>query len=215
MQIVREKCYTCNRPKSSCVCKYITKIKTDTKFVFLMHPKELKKTKNNTGKITHNSLCNSEIVVGIDFTDNEKINNIINNQDNECYLLYPSNDCIILNNENIKNKNKNIVIFIIDSTWACSKKILRVSSNINKLKKISFTHEKASAYKIKTQPNELSLSTIESTLCVLELLNKHKIEHLCNKDLSGFLNPFKQLVKYQLEFSDDTYKKQLRYKNRE
>lgn len=212
MQDVREKCYSCNRAKSSCVCEYINRIKTKTKFIILMHPKEFKKTKNNTGKITNSSLANSEIFVGIDFSNNKKINEILNNPDNNCFVLYPSDTSIKLNDENIQKENKNIVIFIIDSTWPCSNKMLRLSSNIRNLQKISFTHSKISQYKIKTQPNELSLSTIESTLCVLELLNAQGVENISQNDLSNFLKPFEQLVKYQLSFNENPNKKQVRYK---
>ncbi len=208
----RERCYNCNRPKSSCLCKYINQIQTNTKFVLLMHPKEARKTKNNTGKLTQQSLVNSQIYVGIDFSNHKEINEIINNQNNSCYVLYPSDTSIKLNHENIKEANKDIVIFIIDSTWPCSNKILRLSSNLQKLKKISFEHNKISQYKIKTQPNELSLSTIESTLCVLELLNKHHIENIQEKQLDGFLEPFTQMIKYQMNYYSNPDKKQVRYK---
>jgi len=177
-----------------------------------MHPKEYRKTKNNTGKMTQLSLLNSAIHVGIDFSNNDKVNELINDLNNSCYVLYPSDTSIKLNDESIKEENKNIIIFIIDSTWPCSNKILRLSSNLQKLKKISFTHTKISAYKIKTQPNELSLSTIESTLCVLELLNQQNIEHLREKDLNGFLEPFTQMIKYQTNCFTNPNKKQVRYK---
>ena len=212
MKESRQICYKCNRTQKSCVCSHINTIQTNTQFIILMHPKEHRKTKNNTGKITHLSLENSQIHVGIDFSNNKKINEIIDNPDNNCYVLYPSNTSIVLNHENIKEENKNSVIFIIDSTWPCSNKILRQSQNIQKLPKVSFEHKKTSKYKIKTQPNELSLSTIESTLCVLELLNAQGIEHISDDKLNGFLKPFEELIKYQLEFRADPNKKQVRYK---
>lgn len=177
-----------------------------------MHPKEFGKTKNNTGRLTHLSLQNSQIHVGIDFSDNKKINDLIDNPNNNCYVLYPSDTSIKLNHENIKEENKNIIIFIIDSTWPCSNKILRLSSNLQKLAKVSFEHNKISQYKIKTQPNELSLSTIESTLCVLELLNKQKVENITDEGLNGFLKPFTQMVKSQMSYYSNPDKKQVRYK---
>jgi len=177
-----------------------------------MHPKEARKTKNNTGKLTQQSLLNSEIHVGIDFTNNKNINELINNPNNNCFVLYPSQTSIKLNHENIKETNKNIVIFIIDSTWPCSNKILRLSENLQKLQFISFEHNKISQYKIKTQPNDLSLSTIESTLCVLELLNKQHIENIQDKELNGFLEPYTQMIKYQMNIYTNPNKKQVRYK---
>ena len=70
----REQCYRCYRPKSSCMCAYVRAIETQTKFIVLMHPKEFKKTKNGTGRLTHLSLPNSGLFKGIGFSDNARIN---------------------------------------------------------------------------------------------------------------------------------------------
>jgi len=196
--INREKCYDCYRPKKSCMCEYIKKVDTHTRFIIIMHPKEFKKTKNNTGRFTHQSLPNSKIYIGIDFNTNDEINSIINDKQNSCYVLYPDKNSIKLNHQTIQVEKKKNVIFIIDSTWPCSNKILAVSKNISALPKVSFVHDKSSAYKIKTQPNEYCLSTIESTLCILELLNKHQIENIPQNSLDNFLKPFEKMVEYQI-----------------
>lgn len=106
MTNTREYCYNCNRAKISCLCNLIKPFNTNTKFIFLMHPKEFRKTKNNTGKITHQSLLNSKIFVGIDFTHNKELNSIIDDTNNSCYILYPGIDSINLSKNNIENKNK-------------------------------------------------------------------------------------------------------------
>ena len=208
---IREKCYECYRPKKSCMCQYIQKIDTNTRFIIIMHPKEFKKTKNNTGRFTHQSLPNSKIYIGIDFNHNDEINNIINDTKNSCYVLYPGNDSIKLNHQSIQKEDKKNVIFIIDSTWPCSNKILAVSKNIRALPKVSFVHNKSSEYKIKTQPNEYCLSTIESTLCILELLNKHKIENIPEKSINNFLSPFHQMVEYQVNCISNSTSKNPRF----
>lgn len=204
----RKKCYKCYRPLSSCMCKYIKTINTKTKFIILMHPKEFKKTKNTTGHLTNNSLLNSKIFIGIDFTKHEEINQIINDKNNACYVIYPSISSINLNKEKI-NSNKNIVLFLIDSTWSCSKRMLRESQNIKKLQKVSFSHNKNSNFLIKKQPNEYCLSTIESTLCIIELLNMHKIEDIKQASLDTFLEPFTKMVEYQIS---SLKKNNIRYK---
>jgi len=163
-----------------------------------MHPKEFKKTKNNTGRFTHQSLPNSKIYIGIDFDQHDEINSIIQNENNSCVVLYPHKNSIKLNHQTIQKEDKKNVIFIIDSTWPCSNKILALSKNINSLQKVSFEHDKSSAYKIKTQPNKYCLSTIESTLCLLELLNIHKIENIPQKSFDNFLLPFEKMVDYQV-----------------
>ncbi|WP_368029191.1 tRNA-uridine aminocarboxypropyltransferase [Arcobacter sp. s6] len=195
----REICYKCYRPKSSCICEFVTNpIKTNTKFVILMHPKEFRKTKNGTGHMTNNSLENCELHVGIDFTKNNRVNELLNNPLYEPYVLYPDVNSIKLNTQALSSE-KTALVFIIDSTWPCSKKILRVSKNLQNLRKISFEHDKSSQFKIKTQPNQYCLSTIESTLCVLEQLNKHNIESISEKKLLKFLLPFEKMVEYQVK----------------
>lgn len=186
------------------MCKYIETIDTKTQFIILMHPKEFKKTKNGTGHFTNLSLSNCEYYVGIDFNEHRKINSIIDDSQNNCYVLYPDDDSINLNTQNINIENKTNVVFIIDSTWPCSKKILTVSKNIKKLPKISFSHTKHSQFKIKRQPNSYCLSTIESTLCILELLEDKKFDN--------FLNPFYKMVEYQLKCSVDVEGSNVRYK---
>ena len=179
------------------MCEHINPIQTETKFVILMHPKEYKKTKNGTGHFTNLSLPNSEIHIGIDFTKNNRINELINNSENECYIIYPGKESINLNEKKIATQ-KNIVLFLIDSTWACSKKMIRESQNLIKLPKVSFTHTKKSMFRIKEQPADYCLSTMESTLCILELLNMHNIEKIKENAFKNFLKPFHQMIEYQI-----------------
>jgi DTW domain-containing protein YfiP len=163
-----------------------------------MHPKEFKKTKNGTGHFTNLSLKNCEIHIGVNFSQNRTINEIIENPSNICYVLYPSEKSINLNKSMIGVKGKNTVLFIIDATWPCSRSILLHSPNIQKLDKVSFTHTKISGFTFKQQPKEYCLSTMESTLCILELLTEHKLENLERESLNDFLIPFKKMVEYQL-----------------
>jgi DTW domain-containing protein YfiP len=192
------------------MCGYFEHIKTDTKFVVLMHPKEFKKVKNNTGHFTHQSLPNSELFVGIDFSNNKVINEIV--ASHESYILFPSQNALNLTNEHPKRGNKPLAIFLIDSTWACTKKIFIQSKNLQKLKHMSFTTRKISQYEIKVQPDENYLSTIESTLVVLELLNKWKIENINKTQLNGFLNPFKEMIEYQKKLIANPQSHAVRFK---
>ena len=206
----REICYKCYRPKSSCICEFLVNpIKTQTKFVILMHPKEFRKTKNGTGHMTNNSLENCELHVGIDFTNHKRVNELLNDKNYESYVLYPDINSIKLNTQKLPCE-KTSLVFIIDSTWPCSKKMLRLSKNLQNLKKISFEHDKSSQFKIKTQPNQYCLSTIESTLCVLEQLNFQNTESIPTESLEKFLIPFEKMVEYQVKYAFD--ENNIRYK---
>ena len=206
----REKCYRCFRPKSSCMCQYFSTIDTETKFVILMHPKEFKKVKNNTGHFTHQSLPNSELFIGIDFTYNKRINEIIETY--ESYILFPSENALNLTESNPKKSEKPIAIFLIDSTWSCTRPIFHQSKNLQRLPHMSFTTTKSSAYQIKAQPDENYLSTIESTLVVLELLNSYGIEKIAKEELESFLLPFEKMIAYQQELINNPKSNAVRYK---
>ena len=199
IDVIRTKCYNCFRPMSSCMCKYIRPIQTKTKFVILMHTHEFKKIKNGTGHFTHLSLINSELYVETSFQNHKAVNALLTDENNNCYVLYPGEDSIVLNEDPLPQVEKQNVVFLIDSTWHNAKKLLRDSPNIQALPKVSFEHTKNSGFKIKEQPMDLCLSTIESTHCVLELLTLNGSENLNSVELDGFLEPFRKMVEYQVK----------------
>lgn len=212
MPEARSACYRCYRPASSCMCPHVRAVKTRTKFIILMHPKEFRKIKNGTGHLTRLSLKNSELHIGIDFSGYRRVNELISDPANSCFLLYPSKKSVALNADSIAKEGKNTVIFLLDATWDCSKKMLRLSENLQTLPHVSFEHAKTSQFEIKAQPKDYCLSTIESTLCVLELLESHGDETIGQKALELFLNPFWMMIKYQQSHLDDA--ESVRYKKR-
>jgi len=175
-----------------------------------MHPKEFKKVKNNTGYFTHNSLVNSELFVGIDFSANKRINEIIKRY--ESYILFPSENALNLSVQRPKQTEKPMAIFLIDSTWACAKKIFTESKNLQKLPHMSFVTKKKSEYEIKEQPQENYLSTIESTYEVLKLLESHGIEEYNKSSIDNFLQPFYKMIHYQKQLIENPKSNAVRFK---
>jgi len=179
-----------------------------------MHPKEFKKVKNNTGHFTKLSLENSELFVGIDFTNNSKINEIISTHDS--YILFPSKDAVNLSKSNptTNNNSKNLAIFLIDSTWTCINKLFKQSKNLHNLKHMSFETSRKSEYKIKEQPKSNYLSTMESTHVVLELLNSLHVENIDKESLDNFLKPFDKMVEYQKHKIENSRGNSVRFKSK-
>src|SRR4051812_14839081 len=85
----RETCYRCFWPKSLCWGPTIQIMGTQTRFVFLMHPKELKQEKGGTGRLTRLCLANSELHMGVGFDEHEEVQALINDPRNLTVLLYP------------------------------------------------------------------------------------------------------------------------------
>jgi len=197
----RIKCYKCMRPSSTCICKHISPLQTKTRFIILMHPKEYKKEKIGTGRITKLQLENSEIIVGVDFTKNNRVNEILTKENSCSFLLYPGKDNFNLSVRKSSELNSfmgnNPHLFILDGTWSCARKMLKLSKNLQKLKRVSFDNKIESKFIIKQQPAALCLSTIESVYTVLNLLKKGNLEQCETKD---FLIPFEKIIEYQLEY---------------
>ena len=197
----RTKCYKCRRPSSTCICKHIHSFQTKTRFIILMHPKEYKREKVGTGIMTKLQLENSEIIVGVDFTNNKRVNEILNNESICSFLLYPGKDNFDLSIRNSSEINSYLGssphIFLLDGTWPCARKMLKLSKNLQKLKRVSFDNKIKSKFIIKQQPEALCLSTIESVYTVLNLLKTGDFEQCETK---GFLIPFEKMIEFQLEY---------------
>ncbi|MBB6459040.1 DTW domain-containing protein [Flammeovirga kamogawensis] len=188
------------RPSSSCICKHTNSVPTNTRFVILMHPMEYYKEKNGTGRMTKLQLENSEIIVGVDFTDNQRVNEILTNEASSSFLLYPGKENFNLSVRTGSEINSflgnNPHIFILDGTWPCARKMLKLSKNLQTLQRVSFDNEIKSKFILKQQPESLCLSTIESVYTVLNLLKEGEVED-CNTE--EFLKPFEKMLEYQVE----------------
>lgn len=193
------KCLKCFRPEITCVCEDVVKIQTNTRFVILTHPKEFKKTKNGSGRMTHLSLPNSEIIVDVNFTENKRLKEIIKHYDT--YILYPGKEAFNTSEKKFIN-TKPTAILIIDATWPCAKTMMRESKNLHSLPRISFNVDRKSKFLIKQQPDDYCLSTIEATQILLENLNNGQ-EMIKTKLLEDFLNPFHKMIQFQINCAND------------
>ena len=197
------RCMKCFRPAKTCYCKYIEPFDSGVKFVFLMHPKEAFKQRTGTGRLAHLTLKDSEILIGVDFTENKRLNVLLNDKSYVPLLLYPGEDAWSAQTESEGQAlkamlgSKTLLVIVVDATWFFAKKILRLSKNIQNLQKISFRAGYKSQFQFKTQPEEECLSTIES--CYY-LINELKGAGIC-KDVSAepLMNIFKRMVAFQLE----------------
>lgn len=169
----RETCYRCFWPKSLCWCGSIVPINTRTRFVFLMHPKEFKQEKAATGRLAHLCLAKSEILMGIGFDEHEKVQDLIRDARNLPVLLYPGPAALNLSAPEHTPEafsafrraatEKNLVVFLLDATWALGRKMLKLSLSLQQLPRLMFTPSTPSRFVIKQQPADGCLSTLEAT----------------------------------------------------
>jgi DTW domain-containing protein YfiP len=170
-----------------------------------MHPKEARKVKLGTGRLTHLSLKNSEILLGVDFTEDHRVNRMIKDPSYYQVILYPGEKSIDIGAfrfpDTIPDRIK-LLVFVIDASWTLARKMLRLSSNLHALPKIHFRPQGPSRYGIKQQPHEYCLSTIESVYFLLEELDELGIEK-CRGQHQSLLEYLDKLCRLQLECTKD------------
>ena len=151
--------------------------------------------------MTKLQLENSEIIVGVDFSNNKRVNELLTDDNNSSFLLYPGKENFNLSLRKSSETNsfmgEHPHIFILDGTWPCARKMLKLSKNLQQLKRVSFDNKIKSKFIIKQQPEALCLSTIESVYTVLNLLKKSGIEQC---ETNGFLLPFEKMIDSQVKF---------------
>ncbi len=177
---------------------------TRTKFVFLMHPREFKKEKANTGRLTHLTLKDSVIFMGIGFDEHEEVQALIADPKNFPVLLYPGVEARNLSTGGLSEADlggRRLVVFLIDATWSCARKMLRVSPSLQRLPRIMFTPSGRSRYVIKQQPQDGCLSTLEATHELLLALERSGLDRYPLPD--QLLAIFDKMQKFQIECASD------------
>jgi DTW domain-containing protein YfiP len=109
--------------------------------------------------------------------------------------------------------SKTPVIFILDATWPCAKSMMRESSCLHSLPRISFDPKVKSRFSIKHQPADYCLSTIESVYEVLCLLENQSLEQI-GEQKNTLITALKKLVDYQIMCAKDPSRSNYRRQNK-
>ena len=200
----RPTCYRCFWPQAHCWCASITPMATRTKFVFLMHPKEFKREKANTGRLTHLCLANSEIHMGIEFDEHAAVQKLLNDPIYFPVLLYPGEQALNLSTDELPAAQlggRQLLVCLLDSTWSGARKMLRLSPSLQRLPRIMFTPSTASRYVIKQQPQEGCLSTLEASHELLIVLERVGLDRYLLPD--QLLALFQRMQAFQIRCAQD------------
>lgn len=179
-------------------------MQTRTKFVFLMHPKEFKREKANTGRLTHLCLAESEIHMGIAFDDHEAVQDLIRDPQNFVVLLYPGPTARNLSNGDLSEadlQGRRLIVLLLDSTWSGARKMLRLSPSLQRLPRIMFHSSLKSRYVIKQQPQDGCLSTLEATHELLLALERTGLDRYPLPE--QLLNVFARMQDFQIKCAQD------------
>ena len=196
-------CLHCRRRLLTCVCPMIAPFETVSRFVILMHPMEYKKEKVGTGRFSHLILRNSRVIVDVGFDENKEFRSLLQDENFESWVLYPGDEVLNLTAQapgSLTPKPKQL--FVIDGTWACAKKMMKLTKSLHRLPRMSFTTDRVSEFTVKHQPLEGCLSTAESLHQVLLEFNRLGIESTMGRE-ENLMEVFRKTVAQQMELASD------------
>jgi DTW domain-containing protein YfiP len=198
-------CTICTQPDFACYCSQVQSFDAKINFVVLIHPIEVKR-RIATGRMSHLCLKDSYLIKGQNYTQDNKVNDLIKDQNFHSVILYPGptskNLSRVFENEkqHLFSKNKKLRIFVIDGTWATAKKMLRQSENLKTLPRICFSPAKPSNFRVRKQPNANCYSTIEAIHQTIELIGESQGFNVKQREHDKLLHLFNHMVERQLDF---------------
>jgi DTW domain-containing protein YfiP len=202
-------CYRCHWLPHLCRCPWIRPFATRTRFILLMHPKEARHERLGTGRLSHAALMDSEIIVGVDFTHDARVNALIADPANLCMLLYPGERALDLSLGDVTpllreaDSGRRPTVFLIDGTWQCAKKMMTLSGNVRALPRISFAPAGESIFEIKEQPAPWCLSTLESIHRFLDEADRRGLEALPGRPQDTLMDVFRSMIEFSLRCAAD------------
>ena len=179
-----------------------------------MHPKEAYHQHTGTGRLASLTLVDSEIIVGVDFTENRRLNTLLADERFFPMTLYPAENAFTAQSPQLKAAltggfgevpeitcpepvRRKLLVVVVDATWFFAKKMLRLSPNVRNLPRLSFRRTYASEFTFKRQPAEGCLSTIESCYHLIQEMQDAGLvpAHI---DAIPLMSVFRRMVDFQL-----------------
>lgn len=193
---IRPRCLKCRKPELTCYCAKLPEIISHPEILILMHPQE-EKHPVGTGRMTHQCLRNSRLIVGTRFDHDERIRNILNEPSIYPMVLYPGRNSTNLSKISTDERAalwpaaKKPLVIVIDGTWHHARRMLHHSPNLQALPKLSFDLPRLSKFVVRKQPRQECFSTLEAT---------HEVLRLFGQDHTSMLEAFEEMVAKQLSF---------------
>jgi DTW domain-containing protein len=184
---MRPTCLRCRRPKTVCWCDALKPAESRTRVVFVQHPLEAR-VPISTCRMAHLSLPNSELHVALGAEGSGRLEALCAEPDT--WVLFPSATSTPL--ESLPRPPKNLVV--VDGTWDNARKVVNNSPLFAALPRIGFQPDRPGNYRIRKEPKEHCLSTIEAVAHVLGRLEGEPGK------FAAMLSAFDAMVEKQLQF---------------
>lgn len=193
--VPRDVCDRCRRPRRVCVCEHLPSLAPKTRVVILQHPRE-RDMAIGTARMATLCLEGSELYIGVSFEGSGEVSRALSDPERPAALLWPGPGAIDV----MENPPKGpITLVVVDGTWSQAKKLVRVNPMLAALPRYAFTPPNKSEYRIRKEPRDDFVSTIEAVVHVLGVLEGDR------ERFRALLTPFRAMVDKQLEHANDLH----------
>lgn len=184
----RDRCYDCFRPTEHCLCRWIEPVDNRTGIVVLQHPKE-RGHAFNTARLAKLGLRRSELVVGYvpELAARADVTALVQGAG----LLYPGPGARDLSELGPGERPDRLVV--LDGTWWHARTMMRDVVALHDLPRFTLPGGLVSGFKVRQQPYEFCLSTIEAITEALRCLEPD------TAGLDGLLRPFEEMQRLHLQ----------------
>lgn len=188
MTTTNNRCWTCFRPRRLCFCDALTRIDNQTAVLILQHRRE-RFHPFNTARIVQESLQRCELLVAYNHELAERFEHA--SLLPSVGLLYPSADATLLDELPPGEHPEQLVI--LDGTWHQAKTLFRDIPRLQTLPRYRLAPTSPGRYRIRREPNEHALSTLEATVAALCVIEPH------TKGFDRLIETFDRMVGDQID----------------
>ena len=181
-------CYRCWRARMLCLCRHVKVVQNRVEVLFLQHPNE-RKMPVNTARLAHLSLAKSRLVHGVSFDQDRTVLDLLSRRE-KVGILFPSPKA-----RELRDAPEDLeTLVILDGTWREAKKMLYLSPILHEFPHYAFVPDAPSNYRIRKEPEEDFISSIEATVAALRILERDPGKY------SELLELFDRMVDRQIDF---------------
>lgn len=198
----RAVCPRCWRPEVVCYCRHVEPLSTRTRVVIFQHPRE-RDVAINTARIAALCLPESELHVGVRWSGSNALARTLGDPERPAALLYPGPDAVDVERHPPPGP---ITLVVVDGTWWQARKVVRENPELAALPRYAFRPDEPSDYRIRAEPREDYVSTIEALAHVLGVLEGDPAR------FEAMLVPFRAMVDSQLAYAAKGENRHARHK---
>lgn len=178
----RQDCLVCGRPVGLCVCDAVQVVDHAVPVTIVQHPRE-RGHAFGTARLARRALRHVDVVIAWPGPDGLRVDLTL---PPGAALLYPSERSTLLAPGPTR-------LVVLDGTWALVRQLLRDNPALAALPHVRLAPDRPGNYRIRREPAAHCLSTVESIVAALRVLEPD------NHALDGALAGFDKLIDRQLD----------------